>query len=158
MVMKELVTQIHAEMVILQDEAERNRDNPRVVAIIRALARLTDLNPEAMPAPACKHERIENGVCVECGGEIPSLQTPEAVALASASCPPHRNISPYGVCLDCKTCLHQFRSGTGLCHQCGQQVDLEATAGPQLVHVPIPTDDHNLEAELARKAQAGEPD
>jgi hypothetical protein len=126
MVTKSLVEAVHSRIVSLLDEAKRHSDGPRVVAIIEILEQLTNLNP-SMPAPPCDHKRVEQGICQDCGGEIPSLMlTPPAERVPPNECA-HTDISPFGVCRICHTCLHQFRSGDGTCHQCGDQVELEPT-------------------------------
>jgi hypothetical protein len=130
MVSKNLVETIHGEVVQHLDEAKRLNDSPRLIAVLSILERLTNLNPEAVPAPPCKHEHVEQGICQQCGGEIPSLQLGqpgEGMPLAGSpeSCP-HSNINPFGVCRECGTCLHQFRSAAGVCHQCGDVAKVEA--------------------------------
>jgi hypothetical protein len=126
----DLVKNVNAELRELEAEAWTQGENPRVKRLIRCLIQLTEpFNPDAVPEPECKHERVEQGVCVQCGGTIPSLQTEAAVNLAShqAACT-HTNISPFGVCRDCGKCMHEFRSSAGICNQCGEQADLEAPA------------------------------
>lgn len=126
----ERVQQLHKELQTLKNESETQGDSPRLKAVIGLLIRMTEpFNPNAVPAPDCMHPQIVDGVCTSCGGQIPSLQTGAvAVAVAPGKCPPHTNISPFGVCRDCNTCLHEFVNTSGICNQCGVTVAEKAEA------------------------------
>jgi hypothetical protein len=140
MVSKSVVDTMHSEIKTLLDEAQRHSESPRLIAVISILERLTNLNPDAVPAPDCKHEHVVQGVCQDCGGELPSLMVnPPAQPTPPAECS-HPDISPFGVCRVCGTCLHQFRSADGTCHQCGEKVELQPVPVPQQTDEK-PTDD-----------------
>lgn len=124
-----VVQEIYRELQELEAESAAQGDSPRVKALIRLFTKLTAPFVDGvaqMPAPACKHEKIEQGVCLQCGGTIPSLQTGEPGSPLPQTACPHANINPYGVCRDCGTCLHAFRNSSGICNQCGDVAELEA--------------------------------
>lgn len=134
----ELVQGINKDLYELRAMAAS--ESPVILRLVDMLIKLTDpfaadepapaapAPAAVIPEPACKHEHIEQGICTQCGGVLPSLQTGEpAQQLPLAACP-HSRISPYGVCLDCGTCLHTFRNGSGICNQCGEQAPVEAAS------------------------------
>ena len=111
----ELLKKINAELAALKTECVSHGASSVTLSIIEILQRLT--GSQETPADVSPAE--------DEGRKSPYWMAPysaDTAEIPAAKCPPHMNISPYGVCRDCNTCLHQFVGGSGHCNQCGELV------------------------------------
>jgi hypothetical protein len=124
------LVELHEQAAAHLDEARRQNDSPRIIAILEILKRMTDLHGDDPDDPDnCEHAHVEQGTCADCGALIVPVQN-EAPHMTDPRECQHANLDPYGVCRDCMTCTHQFRDGDGVCRSCGDKAELEAQTQP----------------------------
>lgn len=110
MVDDNLVVDVNLELRKLLTECETTRENPVIIRLIKQMVRITNIDSQL----AADDLELEEKKAAQIEAEKPQVFKP----LDPATCL-HKSINIYGICNDCRKCLHSQNDGE-TCRTCGE--------------------------------------